>query len=62
MFLETIPNTSGYMIAGFSVTFAVMGIYVLSMYLRNTNLKRDAEMLKSLLAEDKSKAKATKKK
>lgn len=58
MFLETMPDTEAYMIAGFGISFAVMGIYVLSMYLRNTNLKRDAEMLKSLQAEnEKSKVK-----
>lgn len=49
MFLETMPDTSGYMIAGFGISFAVMGIYVLSMYLRNNNLKRDAETLESLV-------------
>jgi len=53
MFLETIPDTSGYMIAGFGVCFAVMGIYILSMYLRGANLKRDAEMLESLQVENK---------
>ncbi len=69
MFLETIPNTSGYMLAGFGISFAVMGIYVLSLYLRKTNLKRDAEMLESLQVADKpqtekskTRAKSTKKK
>jgi len=51
MFLETIPDTSNYMIAGFVFTFVVMGIYVFSMYLRNNNLKRDAETLESLKEE-----------
>ncbi len=51
MFLETIPDTSNYMIAGFAFTFVVMGIYVFSMYLRNNNLKRDAETLESLKEE-----------
>jgi hypothetical protein len=66
MFLETMPDTSAYMIAGFSITFAVMGIYVLSLYLRNVNLKRDAEMLASLAKTEKMaekpKAKPAKKK
>jgi len=51
MFLETIPDTSNYMIAGFVFTFVVMGIYVFSMYLRNNNLKRDVETLESLKEE-----------
>ena len=34
MFLETIPDTSNYMIAGFVFTFVVMGIYVFSMSLK----------------------------
>jgi hypothetical protein len=57
MFLETIPDTSGYMIAGYVFVFVVMGIYVFSMYLRNSNLKRDAEMLESLQAEKSPKSK-----
>lgn len=62
MFQEAIPDTSGYMIAGYAVSFIVLGIYVLSLYLRNTNLKRDAETLESLQTEKKPKAKSTKKK
>ena len=66
MFLETIPDTSGYMIAGYTVAFLVMGIYVLSMYLRNSNLERDAETLRSLQPKTKTrtkpKTKSTKKK
>ncbi len=46
--METIPDTSGYMIAGFVVAFATMGIHVLSMYVRNRNLRRDLEMLESM--------------
>jgi hypothetical protein len=62
MFLETTPDTSSYMIAGFVVSFVTMGIYVLSLYLRNSNLKRDAEMLESLQAEKSEKSSNTKKK
>jgi uncharacterized protein YoxC len=62
MFQEAIPDTSGYMIAGYAVSFIVLGIYVLSLYLRNTNLKRDAETLKSLQTQARPKAKPTKKK
>ena len=59
MFLQAIPDTSNYMIAGYVFSFVVMGIYVFSIYLRNVNLKRDAEMLESLEDE---KSKKTKKK
>jgi len=62
MFQEAIPDTSGYMIAGYAVSFIVLGIYVLSLYLRSNNLKRDAETLESLQAESKPKARSTKKK
>lgn len=62
MFLETIPDTSGYMITGYAIAFIVMGIYVLSINLRSSNLKRDTETLESLQTEKKPKAKSTKKK
>ena len=52
MFLETVPDTSNYMIAGYIFSFVVMGFYVLSIYLRSANLKRDAEMLESLEKEN----------
>ena len=60
--LETTPDTSGYMIAGYAISFIIMGIYVLSIYLRNSNLKRDAETLESIKTDSKPKAKSTKKK
>ncbi|CAG0994832.1 hypothetical protein ANAEL_02522 [Anaerolineales bacterium] len=45
--MET-PDTSTYMIAGFAVSFLTLGLYVLSLYIRNRNLKQDAETLESL--------------
>ena len=45
--MET-PDTSTYMIAGFVVSFLTMGIYVLSLYLRNRNLNQDVETLEAL--------------
>jgi hypothetical protein len=47
-FQEATPDTSGYMIAGYVITFVVMGIYVASMYLRSRNLKQDAAMLEEM--------------
>ena len=49
--METIPDTSGYMIAGHVIAFLTMGLYVLIVYLRNKNLNQDLETLQSLEAE-----------
>lgn len=46
-------NTDNYMIAGYIVSFVTMGIYLLSMYLRTRNLKRDLETYESMEAENK---------
>ena len=46
--METFPYTSNYMIAGFVISFLTMGLYVLSVYLRNKNLHRDLETLEEL--------------
>jgi len=49
MFLqEAIPDTSGYMIAGYAVAFIVMGLYILSMYLRTRNLNQDIARLEEM--------------
>jgi hypothetical protein len=47
-FLETPPDTSGYMIAGYVIAFAVMLIYVASLYIRFRNLNRDLSMLEDM--------------
>jgi cell division protein FtsL len=49
--MEITPDTSSYMIAGFAVTFITMGIYVVSLYIRNRNLKQDVETLESMQTE-----------
>jgi hypothetical protein len=46
--LETPPDTSQYMIAGYAISFIVMLLYVFSLYLRSRNLKRDLDMLEEL--------------
>jgi hypothetical protein len=53
--METTPDTSGYMIAGYAVAFLVMGLYVFSMYLRHRNLNRDLETLEVISNENKPK-------
>jgi hypothetical protein len=46
--METTPDTSGYMIAGYAVFFIVSAIYLLSLYIRNRSLQRDLETLEQL--------------
>jgi len=47
-FQEVTPDTSGYMIAGYVIAFVLMGLYVVSMYLRSRNLKQDMTMLEEM--------------
>ena len=47
-FLEAPPNTSSYMIAGYAVAFGVMLIYVVSLFIRSRNLKRDLSTLEEM--------------
>ena len=47
-FQEATPDTSGYMIAGYAITFIVMALYVASMYLRSRNLKQDMTILEEM--------------
>lgn len=47
-FQEATPDTSGYMIAGFIITFLVMALYVASIYIRSRNLKQDMTTLNEL--------------
>ncbi|MDK1029059.1 MAG: hypothetical protein QGM50_04100 [Anaerolineae bacterium] len=48
IFIETPPDTSGYMIAGYAIAFGVMLIYVLSLIIRYRNLNRDLSMLEEI--------------
>lgn len=47
-FQEATPNTSMYMIAGYSVFFSVTVIYLISLFLRWRNLKRDLQTLEDM--------------
>jgi hypothetical protein len=47
-FLEIPPDTSQYMIAGYSIAFGVMLIYVASLFIRSRNLNRDLSMLEDM--------------
>lgn len=47
-FQEATPDTTGYMIAAYAITFIILAVYVTSLYVRNRNLQRDLETLAEL--------------
>lgn len=47
------PDTSGYMIVGYTIFFAVILIYLLSIYIRWRNLKQELALLTDLEREKK---------
>ncbi|MBN1303889.1 MAG: hypothetical protein JXA13_05595 [Anaerolineales bacterium] len=47
------PDTSTYMIAGYSFFFIVSLLYLLSLFIRRRNLKRELELLEELEIERK---------
>jgi hypothetical protein len=46
-------ETTRYMIAGYAVIFGVMFIYLVSLFIRNRNLKRDLEILEEMEQKEK---------
>ena len=46
-------ETSRYMIAGYSVIFSVMFLYIVSLFIRRRNLKRDLEILSEVESKEK---------
>ena len=53
IYLQDAPaNTTTYMIAGYTVIFGIMLIYLISLIVRRRNLQQDAEMLESLENKD----------
>jgi hypothetical protein len=53
IYLQDAPaNTTTYMIAGYTVIFGIMLIYLISLIVRRRNLQQDAEMLESLEDKD----------
>lgn len=51
LFQDTPPDTSAYMIAGFSVFFLFVAIYLFSFFVRSRNLKADLDTLENLREE-----------
>jgi hypothetical protein len=45
---EAPAETTPYMIAGYAVIFSIMLIYILSIFIRRRNLKRNMEMLEEM--------------
>ena len=50
-FQDATPDTSSYMILGYTIFFIVMAIYLISFYVRSRNLKQDMSMLESMKPE-----------
>ena len=46
-------ETTRYMVAGYSVIFSVMFLYVISLIIRRRNLKRDLEILDEMEPKEK---------
>ncbi len=46
-------ETTNYMIAGYSVIFSIMLLYVISIFIRRRNLNRDLETLSQLVSPEK---------
>jgi hypothetical protein len=48
MFLAETPDTFVYMLAGFIVIFGVIGLHLLSLWVRRRNLQRDLTLLEEI--------------
>lgn len=46
-------ETTRYMIAGYSVIFSIMLLYIISIFIRRRNLNRDMKMLNELESQEK---------
>jgi CcmD family protein len=46
-------ETTRYMIAGYSVIFSVIFLYIVSIFIRRRNLKRDLEILNEMEVKEK---------
>jgi hypothetical protein len=48
LFQDTTPDTSAYMIAGYTIFFILMAVYLFSLFIRTRNLNQDLTILESL--------------
>ncbi len=51
LFDQGTPDTSVYMIAGYVIFFVIAAIYLVSLFVRARNLRRDLETLQSMESE-----------
>ena len=51
IFQEGPAHTTNYMVAGYIVIFGVMAIYLVSLYIRQRNLKQDMQLMDDLKEE-----------
>ncbi len=52
-FQDATPDTSSYMILGYSIFFIITAIYLISFFVRSRNLKQDLSLLESMKSENK---------
>lgn len=45
---DVTPDTSGYMVAGYTIFFVIFAIYLLSVFLRTRNLRKDLGVLEAM--------------
>jgi len=55
LFQDVTPDTSGYMVAGYTIFFILLAIYLLSLSIRLRNLRQDLALLETLQKENNSK-------
>lgn len=60
LFQEFVPDTSRYMVMGYTIAFVVIALYVFSLYIRNRNLNRDLTTLEEMDKPDLAKETAPK--
>jgi hypothetical protein len=53
LLLQAPAETTRYMIAGYSVIFGIMFLYIISFFIRSCKLKQEVETLKELEQEEK---------
>jgi hypothetical protein len=53
MLQQAPAETTRYMVAGYTVIFSVMILYIISLIIRRRNLKRDLEMLNEMETKEK---------
>lgn len=50
--MDTTPDTVNFMIAGYAVVFVSMLVYIMSLFVRNRNLRQDEILLEELQRKD----------